>query len=524
MNISTELNIGDDPRALADYGALRDELAKLAHPARPDVDWQRVERLSLTLFRQNGMDLQTVAWYTLARTRLASVSGLNQGLAMLDALVTHHWGTVWPQPVHARISILSGFSQRLQSTLRTLTLCYADLPQVYQAGQHLDAILATLQRLELKNASLIEGLSQFMHAASTRLEKLEEDAGECALSILPASAAVAVPESAYAPASRTREAESPLPGSLLSKSEYVGESARPASASKVDDPAVAEPVAVPELAAIAEPVPVPALAAIAEPVALPELAVIAEPVAAPELAAIAAPVAVPELAVITESVTVPERVATDESVTVLAPAAVSEPAGVIQPAAVARFWPPFIAGALAALALAFAGLLGWQKMHPPETPLPATPDTAALTALQQQSPVWLQHYGFELAAKAAPQDAARLKAQWQQHISINALPLEALSGWHQGMEGLQEMTRRLNALDERRGKYLTGSELKSMVFEIVQRFSHAVPVEEQLYRLSQAGKNDPLPAAQFVQTDIYLNQLLNRYALIKQQAEQREAK
>ncbi|XTD37191.1 type VI secretion system ImpA family N-terminal domain-containing protein [Citrobacter murliniae] len=49
---SRKVKTGGDPRLLADYAALRDELAKLSHPARPDVDWGRVEQLSLALFRQ----------------------------------------------------------------------------------------------------------------------------------------------------------------------------------------------------------------------------------------------------------------------------------------------------------------------------------------------------------------------------------------------------------------------------------------------------------------------------------------
>ncbi|HEY3987399.1 type VI secretion system ImpA family N-terminal domain-containing protein [Cedecea sp.] len=128
MNNRHKIKTGGDPRALPDYGLLRDELAKLSHPARPDVDWRNVEQLSLSLFSQNGVELQTVAWYTLARTRLATMAGLNEGLALLEALIVHQWGVMWPQPVHARMEILAGFSHRLQSLLRTLTLQYSDLP------------------------------------------------------------------------------------------------------------------------------------------------------------------------------------------------------------------------------------------------------------------------------------------------------------------------------------------------------------------------------------------------------------
>jgi type VI secretion system protein VasL len=71
---------GGDPRSVPEFLALRDEMSKLTHPARPDVDWHQVEKLSLTLFEINGVELQTCAWYTHARTQLARVSGMNEGL------------------------------------------------------------------------------------------------------------------------------------------------------------------------------------------------------------------------------------------------------------------------------------------------------------------------------------------------------------------------------------------------------------------------------------------------------------
>jgi type VI secretion system protein VasL len=71
MTTHITLKTGGDPRTLPDYAALRDELSKLTHPARPDVNWQYVEKLCLSLFEQNGVELQTAAWYTLARTHLS---------------------------------------------------------------------------------------------------------------------------------------------------------------------------------------------------------------------------------------------------------------------------------------------------------------------------------------------------------------------------------------------------------------------------------------------------------------------
>lgn len=66
MSHTTErqLKTGSDPRTMPDYSALRDEIAKLSHPTRPDVDWGHVGKLALNHFDSNGVELQTAAWHT----------------------------------------------------------------------------------------------------------------------------------------------------------------------------------------------------------------------------------------------------------------------------------------------------------------------------------------------------------------------------------------------------------------------------------------------------------------------------
>lgn len=54
INSERQLRTGGDPRTLAGYAALREEMNKLTHPARPDVNWQHAETLCLSLFGHNG--------------------------------------------------------------------------------------------------------------------------------------------------------------------------------------------------------------------------------------------------------------------------------------------------------------------------------------------------------------------------------------------------------------------------------------------------------------------------------------
>lgn len=105
----------------------------------------------------------------------------------------------------------------------------------------------------------------------------------------------------------------------------------------------------------------------------------------------------------------------------------------------------------------------------------------------------------------------QLAHQWRQQREAVALPVEALGGWHQGMMQLQQLTNQLNALDEKRGKYMTVSELKSQVFAITQSFSQTPPVEEQLRQL----QTQPVSPALSDATSSHLRQLLSRYVLLE---------
>jgi len=182
------LKTGGDPRAVADYVALREEMSKLTHPARPDVDWPYAEKLCLSLFEQNGVELQTAAWYTLVRTQRAGMYGLNEGLAILAALVSRQWENLWPRPVNARMEILRSLSKRLQQVMRTLPLTRSDQSQLYQVEAHLKALEKVLQRLELKHVSQLDALLTQVHNAAVRLENSAHETVETEETVIPDTA------------------------------------------------------------------------------------------------------------------------------------------------------------------------------------------------------------------------------------------------------------------------------------------------------------------------------------------------
>ncbi|HDS5593094.1 TPA: type VI secretion system ImpA family N-terminal domain-containing protein [Enterobacter hormaechei subsp. xiangfangensis] len=370
---------GGDPRTLSDFIALRDEMNKLTHPARPDIDWPKVETLALSLFEHNDIELQTATWYTLALSHLARVSGMNEGLALTGALLAHQWSLFWPGNTHARVEILSDLFSRLQNVFRTLALTDSqDLALLYQCEKQLAALFDTLSRHELKQVSRADGLLQQVRQAITRLENAPHEAAT-------------------------------------------------------------EPVVVG--------------AALWGWHAWHQIS----------------------------------------------------PAGQRFTAALTPF--PGVLSSEQTVALRQEGLPVEQGLAQLQT---------QLKWLTTRSPDWSLRYGQQMIHQAqmlwpeSPQVAA-VQSGWQQQIAANALPLDTLNRWHDGMMKQQQLTDRLNALDGQKGKYITVSELKSQVFAISQAFSQAPLVEEQLRQLQQ--QTDASPALT-QQTAMHLNQLLTRYALL----------
>lgn len=424
------LKTGDDPRTLPDYAALRDELRKLTHPARPDVNWRYAQKLCLSLFEQNGVELQTAAWYLVVRMQLAGLHGLNEGLSILEALIMHRWGHFWPQQINARMEILSSLSKRIHQMMRTLPLSDSDLSELYRAEQYCSTLGAILQRLELKHLSQFDALRTLMHNSAERLES-----------------------------SRNITGANPCIPQVLES----------------------------------------------EPVNTVKWVYVSQPETRPNV----------------------------DVVTQLPPAT--------------KPWKFFVAGMFVMLLAGSAALWGWQSLQrtiPLRVQLDATiaPLPVPLSALQLQEfrtniplpehfindteqqltrlnnlPLeWPVAYAQQLVRQVQvlfPQDAAakQLIQTWQQQLNAAALPADAMTGWHEGMTKLQQLSNKLGELDEKRGKYMTVSELKSAVYSTIQAFNRSVPAEEQLRRYT----TDTASEIQLRQIAMALEQLQKRYFLLK---------
>ncbi|MFT4269818.1 MAG: VasL domain-containing protein [Pantoea sp.] len=166
------IQTGGDPRTFSEYVTLRDEIGKLSHPARPDVDWRHVEKLCLALFELNGVELQSASWYTLARIHTAGVHGLNEGLSILEALIARQWAVLWPQAMSARMDIISTLVRRLQNFLRCCMFQHQDeLTGLYRSEALLQSLRDRLTGYGMRDAAQTGALYEQIKSAIAHLKE-----------------------------------------------------------------------------------------------------------------------------------------------------------------------------------------------------------------------------------------------------------------------------------------------------------------------------------------------------------------
>ncbi|MGZ0799929.1 VasL domain-containing protein [Kluyvera ascorbata] len=211
-NVLTQTIVtGSDPRALPEFGAIREEINKASHPSQPELDWKLVESLALAIFKASGVDLHTASYYTLARTRTQGLAGFCEGVELLAAMISHEWDKFWPQSGPARTEMLDWFNTRTGSILRQqLSFTEADLQLLYRIERALQLICDKLQQVALKKMPRVENLLYFVQNTRKRLEPQPKNATDTEAKIT-VRTLVYAPENAVAAISTVAETVPPLP-------------------------------------------------------------------------------------------------------------------------------------------------------------------------------------------------------------------------------------------------------------------------------------------------------------------------
>ncbi|MFZ7231103.1 type VI secretion system ImpA family N-terminal domain-containing protein, partial [Avibacterium avium] len=118
----TEIQVGKNPSNTDAYLKIREQINFLSRPEKR-IDWRKVANLSYGIFNQNGMDLQTLCYYTVAKAYLdPTITQINQNLSIMATLMSNHWSTFWPDGIQARINILNWLNKHISPLILSINI------------------------------------------------------------------------------------------------------------------------------------------------------------------------------------------------------------------------------------------------------------------------------------------------------------------------------------------------------------------------------------------------------------------
>jgi len=121
--IAGEKSAGEDVRYDDDFETIEAEIAKLTSPsASTQVDWKRVSTLCETILETKSKHLLVTVYLVYALYQLRGIEGLNDGMEVLDDLLTTYWETLYPplRRVKGRINAVAWLLDKLSKAMETM--------------------------------------------------------------------------------------------------------------------------------------------------------------------------------------------------------------------------------------------------------------------------------------------------------------------------------------------------------------------------------------------------------------------
>ncbi|MDC9768697.1 VasL domain-containing protein [Proteus mirabilis] len=452
MNYYLEsLPIGNDPRIFNQFLSIKEELDKRFHPARPDINWQHIHELCISLFNQNGIDLQTASWFTLCNQQISGLDGLSEGLSLIHKVITQNWQNIWPVQTHTRINILSSLSQQLVSGIRGTTFLYKDLALLYRIEEQLKNINNQLQSLEIKHLVRFDYLQNLIVTQIQQLEKPDTlDNNFCSPDLSP------VLTQSIEPSNKIKKNKI----NNLSTKNYISSSISSQSS----------------------------------------------------------------------------NIKENEKQTLWRGILIGTIVSSLLFISLFYFWLSGLKDNSNIGEFSYISSIEMQKIpsidpnminrknsHSMLTKEQLNTIQKRLDTLVQLSPSWAQTHGIEVINYLNKQynsnsELLLLTKKWKENLEINAITDKQLNEWANGIAQLDALSQRLDRFDGDPKKYITGSELKSIIFKTKQHFNQAKPLEEELRLLEKKSIENTISDYDYQQVDYHFKQLLNRYALLKSQS------
>ncbi len=199
--MSAEAPAGESVRYDPDFELLQAEVQKLENVSGGSVDWKQVVALSKEILQSKSKDLLVSSYLGLGLLKTEGLTGLSNGLACLDGLVSEFWPSLFPakKRMRARINALNWLSEKAGAVISRQEPGQEDTEIYNICGEQVKALEALLEEKIGPDAPGLTDLHRPIQEHLNRLSAGADDTDETGVEprpqpeIKPAISAVAGP-------------------------------------------------------------------------------------------------------------------------------------------------------------------------------------------------------------------------------------------------------------------------------------------------------------------------------------------
>lgn len=161
------MRLAISPSNLDEFIQIKEQINYLSRPDK-QTDWKIVEKLSAHLLSENGTDLQTLVYFTVARYKLSSsFAQITKDIENIAIALISYWDVLWPLEVSNRITLLNWLNRQIADNIRIQVQSHQDIKALYC----LDNALALIVEEIKKHSDLPINLNNLLVLVSEQIDK-----------------------------------------------------------------------------------------------------------------------------------------------------------------------------------------------------------------------------------------------------------------------------------------------------------------------------------------------------------------
>ena len=161
------MRLATSPSNLDEFIQIKEQINYLSRPDK-QTDWKIVEKLSAHLLAENGIDLQTLVYFTVARYQLSSsFTQITKDIENIAIALISYWDMLWPLEVSNRITLLNWLNRQIADNMRLQVQSHQDIKALYCLDNALTLIVEEIK----KHSDLPTNLNNLLITVSEQIDK-----------------------------------------------------------------------------------------------------------------------------------------------------------------------------------------------------------------------------------------------------------------------------------------------------------------------------------------------------------------